>query len=292
MLTLGDGFTIGLFVGGACDGEFLSIKDYKGCCKCCDNCDESCKYDPCCKKCKNKDVELGEEITIKDDGKLMFTPLTDTRDIIFTAAESGAGKSYLTSQYVELYHNMFPKNPVLLFSRKFDDPAYQKSYINVVNINRMDPKASYDIINMPQFKNGGLVIFDDTSTILDKKINEAVNKIMHDLMQVARAAKIFLAITAHALNPTGRKDNKMIWIESKTVVAFPQSVSRYEADYTFSRYLGFDKKLINKILDLPSKWVAIRKTPFGKVILHEHGAFIPNYKGPEITHANYDSDSD
>lgn len=286
MLTLGDGFTIGIFIGGACDGEFLSIRDIKKCCKCCDYCDEQCKFEPCCRKCKNQDVDLGEQIEIKDEGRLMFTPLTDTRDIIFAAAESGAGKSFLTSKYVELYHDMFPNNPVLLFSRKFDDPAYQKSYINIVNINRMDPKCNYDIINMPKFKNGGLVIFDDTSTILDKKINDCVNKIMHDLMQVARAAKIYMVITAHALNPTGRKDNKMIWIESKSVVAFPQSINRYEADYTFSRYLGFKKDIIDKILELPSRWVAIRKTPFGKVVLYEKGAFIPNYKGPEIIHDN------
>lgn len=284
MLTLGEGLTVAQINGGALNDELVSIKQTNNLigCGCCGRCSDKCFIKPCCKKCnrneEDEDIDLGEEITIKDGGTIEFTPLFDQRDVIFLGAQSGSGKSTLIRKYTDIYHKIEPRNPILLFSSKTDEPLFKTNYIKQFNVSAIDIDQDYDLVNNPMFKNGGLVIFDDTNTIPNKKIRDKIAYIMHHLLEVGRAKKIYLAISYHMLNPNERRDSRVLWNESRGVVLFPHNNERAE-EYALKEYLGFDNDTINKIMTLPTRWVMIRKIPpYPKVVIWERGVFIPKSK--------------
>ena len=54
---------------------------------------------------------------------------------------------------------------------------------------------------------------------------------------------------------------------------FPKSGNRKGMVYALSNYCGFDKKTIEKILTLPSRWVLIGKE-YPMYVLYEKGCFL------------------
>lgn len=118
----------------------------------------------------NKYEEVKEKYNnIKNDiilqsGKFIPMPdLNKERCIWSFNGSSGSGKSFLASLIVNEYQALFPENPVLLFSRCSEDPAFD-DFPNGKKIIRIDIDEnieSNDFINLHDC----LIIFDDIDTL-------------------------------------------------------------------------------------------------------------------------------
>lgn len=201
-----------------------------------------------------------------DDG--YFFPLPDfCRQCSFVAGPSGAGKTTYASNYLIEYKKMFPKNKIFVFSRLESDPLIDK--LNPSRI-KLDKDLVKDPIQPEELKNS-IVLFDDTSTIPNKEINTAIQKLLEDVLEVGRHYNIYVIMTSHLLNCY--KNTRTIMNECHTITIFPRASGSHQIRYCLKNYFGLDKNEINKIFKLRSRWVTISKT-FPRYVLYNTGAYL------------------
>lgn len=236
---------------------------------------------------KKKIVSIIEQ-PIKDDeyiikypleikgNKIKIIPCVDPndRDTIYCAGKSGSGKSTWVGNFIERYKKLFPRNNVILFSLKQQDPA-----LDVHNIIRIDLDEDLYInpIDLKEITNS-LVIFDDVDCIdekasaSNKMIKNALMALKDKILQIGRSDNITIAITSH--NVTDYKKSRIVLQESSLMTLFPSSGSNKQLEYCLKEYAGFNKEQIAKIKKLTTRWVTIRLTaPI--VVIYERGVFIP-----------------
>lgn len=292
MLSFDNGRPIGKIVEGKMKGKLICIsneeqkeeedpstEEYGPCCKRCD--EDRCIIKPCCKYCclfENSSSEEGsfeegsdeKKLQIEVNGKVLPVPNIETRDILFIAGPSGSGKSTLASLYIQAYKKLFPNNKIIIFSRKPTDPVLDKlKPLRFV----IDASIISDPVDITEDFRETLVLFDDCNTFQDDKIKKAVSKLMHDILEVGRSFNIYCVITSHLVNPNERKDARVIWNEAHSICIFPRSGNRRGMVYALENYCGLDKKTINQVLALPSRWVIIGKQ-YPLYVLHEKGALL------------------
>lgn len=220
---------------------------------------------------KLKKNNLKNEIHIKK-GHMLPIPNIDTREVCYIAGPSGAGKSTWASNYIEIFKKIFPKKKIILFSRKPKDHVLDKLKPLRFIIDESLISDPIDIISELKGE-GALIIFDDTNTIQDEKIKKAVSNIMNDILEVGRSSGIYCIVTSHLLNPTERKDSRTIWNEAHSIVIFPKSGNRHAMNYSLKNYCGFDNKLINKLLNLKSRWIMIYKQ-YPNYVIYDKGVLL------------------
>lgn len=192
------------------------------------------------------------------------------REVYYVAGPSGSGKSTYVRKLAETYQQIFPDGNIYIFCRTNveDDPAYrdlgaQQVDISDLHVNPVD--IEHDI------EKGSFVIFDDTSTINDKKIKESVIKLQIDIMEVGRKLGLYIAITNHLVNPNERSLGRIIMNEMTSFTFFPRS-GFYQASYCLKNYFGMRKKDIDAIMLLPTRWVTLIKN-YPMVLMYQHGAY-------------------
>lgn len=279
MLSFSDGRPIARVEGGKLNKEILHIKtdeanEGESSCECCKRCHpKRCLRRPCCRGCgrfdnrDDEDLDIGKEFNLRD-GKFIPVPNIDTREVAYIAGPSGSGKSTLAAKYIETYKKLFPQNPVIIFSRKNEDPVLDKLKPLRFIIDESIVTEPIDITK--ELNTGACVLFDDCNTFQDDKIKKAVSKLMHDILEIGRSLGIYCVVTSHLINPSEKKDSRTIWNEAHTITIFPKSGNRHGMVYALKNYCGFDNKQINKILSLPSRWVTIGKQ-YPIYVLHEKG---------------------
>lgn len=211
------------------------------------------------------------EIRLKDGLVLQPIPQMKTRDTIYVAGPSGSGKSTYVSKYTEMYEKMFPGNPIYLLSRVDDDDSLDKLNITRIKINEelvTNPLVPEDVEN-------SLVIFDDTDTIQDKNIRDSLTHFKNDLLETGRHNNITVAITSHLINKS--HETRTVINESQNYTFFPYSGSTKAIKYLLSEYIGVEKSMIVRILNLDTRWVTIKKT-YPMVVMYEKGFFFLHSK--------------
>lgn len=191
-------------------------------------------------------------------------------EIIYISGPSGSGKTYYAKKYAKKYKNIYPNNNIFLFSKLLTD----KSIDDIAKIKRII--LNQEILNnkiMPEDLKDSLVIFDDIGSIRDPKIKKEVYDIVHDCITIGRHYNIKIIITTHLL--TNYKETRSVINECDYVVIFPKSGNYKQIKYFLENYIGCDKYQINKILNLPSRWICIRKI-YPTCILHEKGIYLLN----------------
>lgn len=278
MLSLDNGRPVSKIEGGKLDKKIIYITEEEGeggCMggyACCEKCDcKKCIKRPCCKHCEvyfGKGSDNLERKIILKKGKMIPLPNIDTREVVYIAGPSGSGKSTYAANYIKIYKKIFPKNPIIIFSRKDSDPVLDELKPSRFIIDESIVDEPIDIIK--ELDHGACILFDDCNTFQDEKIKKAVAKLMHDILEIGRSANIYCVVTSHLINPNERKDARTIWNEAHTVTIFPKSGNRHGMTYALKNYCGFDNKQINEILSLPSRWVTIGKQ-YPLYVLHERG---------------------
>lgn len=209
---------------------------------------EKAKEEFLSKKCK--------KLELQGEGEFLPLPLNikDQRDYGLITGSSGAGKSVFTSKYIELYHMMHPSNGIYIFSKKDSDPAYDKfKYITRV---RLDEKFLDLGLDVPDFKDS-LVIFDDIENIMDKSIKAEVYQLKDAIAETGRSLNINMILCNH-LAMCGQK-TKIDLNESNFVVVFKSS-SKYHIENLLKKYVGLDKRQMEELLEINSRWLYISKT--------------------------------
>lgn len=221
-----------------------------------------------------------KSITIQD-GTLSIVPDINTREILYIAGPSGSGKSTLASSYIENYRALYPENDVYIFSRVGSDSCIDKlnkfgpdgkggKEIKITRVPLDDMIKDIDIAT--DLKNS-LVLFDDCDTLQDKKIKDALSKIKNDILETGRHYNIYCVITSHLINSNEKKDTRVILNECHSLCIFPKCGSTYQIIYALKTYFGLNKKQIEKILNLPSRWVMLNKS-YPQYVLYDKGCYI------------------
>ena len=206
-----------------------------------------------------------EEIDLKKNEYFQPIPNYDTeRQILYITGASGSGKSYYSKNYINEFKKIYPKREIFLLSSLKDD----KSLDDIKGLNRIniwDDEFLEDEITAEDFKDC-LVIFDDTDCITNKKIKNKVNSILNSVLETGRHFNVYVIYTSHL--PCAGNDTKRILNESHSITLFPNSLGGRSLKYLLESYMGLDKKQIEKIKNLDSRWVTILKT-YPQVVISE-----------------------
>lgn len=187
---------------------------------------------------------------------------------IVAAAGTLQGKSYMVSVLAKSYAKKYPDNNIVLFSWVKNDDNYKS--IKKLSKIRIDETILDDPIEVSELKNS-FCIFDDIEHFSNKKIVKELQRLRDSVFNCGRHDNIAVASARQVLMDGFLTKN--INNSSFITFLFCKGGSRYQAGNWLKTYMHFDKYMIGKILNLPSRWVMVNKhTPI--FILYERGGFI------------------
>jgi len=216
--------------------------------------------------------KIGKEITLPpaSGGKFEVIPTERANQIQFTlvTGKNGSGKSYWTGQYMNMYHKMFPENPIFIFSKKNEDEAYDcHTFVTRIPLDEEFLETELDV---EQFRDS-LCVFDDIENC-KKGVNEKVHSLLDNLSETGRSNNIYIILCNH-LSMMGAKTKRSL-NESDSVVIFKNS-SPFHVKNLLSKYVGLDCEQIATIMSLPSRWVFIKKDE-PQYVVTENKVFLLN----------------
>jgi hypothetical protein len=243
-----------------------------------------------CKKKKEED-EKGEngqhshlDFSEKDEkgyGRLINIPVFSVeeereknRDVVYICGKNGSGKSYYASEYIKLYHKLYPDDNIILITRLIEDTTMDnmgvEDYVERIVV-------SDDILNnkyeLEKFEHA-LVVFDDIdSSKNSKKLKKYLHALRDDLIENGRHLKINMLITSHQI--TNYKDTRTLLDECSSLVIFPNMNIPYQIERVLKSYYSMSNSQRQKIFGLNSRWVAINNK--FQFITHQHGIYMLSY---------------
>ncbi len=207
-----------------------------------------------------------KEIIIHDGNCVPMWNKSLERQILYVTGMSGSGKSSYVGMCINSYHKQYKGHKCYVFSNKTEDPALDKEKIIRIKI---DEELIEDPLTLDELKNC-LVIFDDIELMANKQLNQEINRLAELIMNQGRSYKIHFIYVQHQAN--NYKQTRPILNEMHGITIFPSMGSNYSMNYLLSKYFGFNKKQIDKLIHLPSRWVTIYKAPM--ICLHEKGCYL------------------
>lgn len=188
------------------------------------------------------------------------------RFAILVCGASGSGKSSVARQLIDNYREYcrdfsYDKKekkykPVYLFTMAREkDPAYE----GLKEFKRIDSyHKELGTLKLEFFRNS-TVIFDDYDTISSQYgyVLEFIRGLLKEMLEMGRKMGISVLCLTH--NPRQQSKTKDIIFECETYIVFP----RYGLSHCqrfLETYAGIDKKQFEKIKNLDSRSVMIRKS--------------------------------
>lgn len=212
---------------------------------------------------RKRDVEIDIP-----DGSIEVIPRLEGRECGYAAAPSGSGKSYWVGKYAKQYNRLYPDNKIWLFS-KVDDDTSLDGIKNLVKVD-LDYQIVDDPIDATELKDS-LVIFDDTDTIKDKEIRNAVNDLKNDLLETGRHNSTYVLITSHLIS--NYKETRTVLNESHLITVYPSSGSSHQIKYVLKNYFGLGNEDLSKLFKLNSRWISLRKV-YPQLVISEHKIYL------------------
>jgi len=222
----------------------------------------------------NKIIYLDENKqpnTIKTNYEFQLMPRVDgERELIYITGSSGCGKTTFIKNYCELYHKIYPKAPIYLFSEKLEDLSIDGlKFINRVVIdNNISEIADIPLEN---YLPNTLLIFDDYDD-LQKQYLVPIQSLISRVLKLGRQYKISAMIVSHLINPTkNREFNRNILLECQKIVFFKND-NTYGNKYYLKTYGGMDKKQIDNVLSKDTRYI-IFNNRFPNYFITKHEIF-------------------
>jgi hypothetical protein len=219
--------------------------------------------------------DLTQEVVIEDPN-LELQPLMVLHDQncpnrMYIVGQSYCGKTYQACKMAQDWVNVFPKSKVAYISFNEDD---DKS-CNDTNIeNFVKLKISDEVVEDPislDELHDKLVILDDIDGFSNPKIVKTLETLAKQCINQGRHKAIGTIICRQKLLD-GHKSS-FILNGVHQVLCFPHSGSRHQVRKYLDKYLSLPKKKIDKILNVPSRWVLINVcNPL--YCVHARGEFI------------------
>ena len=219
---------------------------------------------------RNKSKELSKkEFKIFDDGVIQPLPRFDKTERCYVAGQTECGKTYYVKHYLNQLQKVFPKKKIFIFSDVESDPEID----DLKNLTRftLDEELLEKEPIKPEIFKESICLFDDIDSIQNPKLLKYVQALRDSILRRGRHEDISCIVTSHLL--TNYKDTRIILNECNNITIFCRSGSSYGIKYLLKHYIGLDKKQIQHILDLPSRWVTINKNS-PQYVIYEKGVFI------------------
>lgn len=207
---------------------------------------------------------------IVNDGKFIQVPSADgvhQRDVLYVTGMSGSGKSTYISNYISEYKRKFPKNRLIVISTVTEDKALDKH--DPIRI-MLDDDFIADPVKGEELADS-LVIFDDTDTIKDKALQQAVNHLKDDCLETGRHHRIFMCVVSHMMS--NHRETRIVLNECTSMTFFPQSGSVGQIKYTLNKYFGVDNNTFKKIMAIKSRAITIFKN-YPQAVMGEHDCYL------------------
>lgn len=216
--------------------------------------------------------DMGKEFKLTSGTLTPVMSFERERAVEYIAGPSGSGKSTMIATLLEGYIALVPKAHLYLFSRsdQEDDKAFANIDFEQVMINESLYNMSFDVTKI---KANSVLIFDDIGTIHNDKLRKTVEKIVMDALEVGRKYKINIIITNHLVIPNDRQYARVVMNELQFITLFPKSGSTQQMEYVLTKYCGVNKKDIQKILNVDSRWVRIHNR-YPRFVLYDKGGFM------------------
>lgn len=205
----------------------------------------------------NKIVYLNEDKepnSIKTNNEFHLMPRHDgERELIYITGSSGCGKTTFIKNYSELYHKIYPKSPIYLFSEKLEDPSIDSlKFINRIIIDQNISEIAE--IPLENYLPNTLLLFDDYDD-LKKEYLLPIQNLISRVLKLGRQYKLSAMIVSHLINPTkNREFNRNILLEVQKVIFFKND-NTYGNKYYLKTYGGLDNKQINKVLSMDTRYI-------------------------------------
>jgi hypothetical protein len=270
MFNFKSGLPVARVVGGASDKTIIYLqKDPKG------------------------DVTDDEKmIRILDDGVLQPLPNIQAHETLFIAGPTESGKTTYGAKYAKEYKKQFPEKKIVVFSSIDADKPLDD--LNPIRIDVTDPEIVENPIEVSEFQDdgvGSLLVFDDYDSIKDKQIRGAVNDLLEESIKRGRIKSadkltqderrlgdLDIVVMGHQL--LNYKATRELLNEATSVTLFPAAGSTGQIEQFLKRYMSLNKKMSQRILTLPSRWITIYKR-FPNFVMWEKGVFLLSKKFDE-----------
>lgn len=218
--------------------------------------------------------ELNPEFVMTDHTKELLPVMKRQEGYanrIFMAGGTLSGKSFLSGKMARSYQKQEPKNKIVLITGLDGSDKNYKGLKKFYPLN-IDEDILDDPIELEELKNS-LTIFDDCH-FTDKEISKEIEALQSRVIKAGRHQDI-ACIVCKQLLMDGHA-TKDILNNCFQVVAFPHSAGRGQFGAWLKRYMQLDQNLIQKILNLPSRWILVNRTA-PVYVLHSNGLFLPAY---------------
>jgi hypothetical protein len=251
MLKIDIGKPIGMIKGGYNDGRLICIYEKK----------------------TEEETDTGVHEIDLLEGKIKPLMNYEERGVYYIAGPSGSGKSTYAINLIKDYIKMYPKSDFFLFSRTSykNDPVFNGMKISQIKIDESLLEKPIDIEK--ELNENSILFFDDCNTVQNIALKNYLDRLMGDVMEVGRRLKINIIITNHLVLPQEMKIKRTIMNEVQYLTIFPQSGSSQQITYALKTYFGLNRRQINKILELSSRWVTIIKH-YPMSVIYEKGVYI------------------
>lgn len=184
-----------------------------------------------------------------DKNDVMFMPELDKeRDLIYIYGPSGSGKSYLTKIFVKLYQKYKKGNDVYILSHVENDPSFKGIKYKQIPI-ELEILENIDLETL----NNSLIIFDDTATPGDKKLQDLIFALKDNIAQRGRHHNISAIYTTHLA--CNFKETRVLLNECNKFVIFPNSGGVNQQERMMCSYADMDKVTFKSLKYLGSRWV-------------------------------------
>ncbi len=194
---------------------------------------------------------------------------------------SGSGKSYYIGKMLEEFreyekeHKLKPKD-IFIFSRVDKDSSFDeeklKPVFRIQTSGQKNEEAIIDNIPEPHMFNDSLVIFDDITTISNKRVRDIVKCLSDKILETGRHHSITGFWTNHIIRD--KNNTKHIHNEATSLTFFPQSNFNAVEAY-FKDIQGFTKRDIEKLKRISenSRWITLLKS-YPNMVLYENGGYL------------------
>jgi hypothetical protein len=214
------------------------------------------------------------EVKLEDDSKelmpLMVRHDGDCNNRVYICGQSYCGKSYMASKLARDYNKLYPKNKVALISFVEDDKNLNEKNIKNFIQPKIDDRILGDPLELEEFHDK-CVILDDIEAFGDKAIIKELETFTNKLVNTGRHKNIDVIICRQKLMAGHKTSDILNGIHQ--IICFPKTASRFQFMNYLDRYLHLPKKTIQKIMDVPSRWVLIN-TSNPVYVLHSRGGFV------------------
>lgn len=207
------------------------------------------------------------------DSEFTVLPRKGEHMSLLIGGRSGSGKSTMAARFIKEYSKKYPHSEFFLFSQKEEDKALDSLHDiegdPLIKRIKIDEKLIDDPIDMKEFPDGVVCIFDDVD-VLPKELLHVIIKIRDQLVNMIRSRGGMVITVVH--NFLQREATKNVLLEASDIVVFCKAGSNRNVEDVLKKHASLSSKEISKIIGLKSRWVWV-KISAPQIVFYSSGAY-------------------